>query len=266
MNIISRGIKAYAAGAAAAVLVAAFAFTYSAGRRHQRAADAPIIRAAQLGEENAVARADSTHHVVVARIDSATGKVHSADVAYRRAEQLRLSALELTDSLRIQRTISAQLRLQADTLRARVAAAMRTDSAGTRYASFHQENNQVAVHVDVAMPTNDSARATIVASVKPPIIDIDGGCRDAPPGGVRSAYLAASAPGWGKVTIGRVAFNLDSCNAIRPPPSTSVIPDVLGLAGAGALGYGLASKDPLIAGVGTAALIVRTVAKRRGKG
>ena len=215
MNFIPRGIKAYAYGAAIASLLALLAWTYHRGKSDQKAADAPIIRAAKLGEENAIARADSTRHVMVARYDSATGALRdSVDVAYRRAEQLELDRMRITDSLRIQRVITAQLQLQSDTLRARVAAAVTTDSAGTRYASFHEKQGPITVDVAVEVPEFDSARAEIVATVDPPLIDVDGGCSDAPPGGVRSAYLTASAPGWGRVDIGRLAFTPDVCNAV----------------------------------------------------
>lgn len=212
---IPRGITAYLYGVGMATLIGLFLIVYFKGRNDQRAADAPKIRAAKLGEENAIARADSTHHVTVAVRDSLGRVRDSVDVAYRRAQQLELKALQLSDSLRIQRAVTAQLTIAVDTLRTRVAAAVTSDSSGTRYASAHAVQGPITVDVDVAMPPHDSARFGIVASVTPPVIDIDAGCRDAPAGGIRSGYLAASAAdGWGTVTIGRVAFTPDVCNAI----------------------------------------------------
>ncbi len=202
--IIPRGIKPYLIGAAAAFIVAIIVYAYISGRRHQAATDAVTVRAAQTETENAIARSDSTHHTLR----------DSVDVAYRRAEQADLVAIQLADSIRLQRAVTTRLTIVVDTLRARVAAVVTTDSADTRYASFHERQGPITVSVDVTMPARDSARATIVASVTPPVIDIDAGCRAAAAGGVRSAYVAASAAGWGRVTIGRSVFGPDVCNAV----------------------------------------------------
>jgi len=200
-----RRLRPYLIGGAVAVLAIALLLVYRAGKDAQRVADQVTIQQAQLERENAIARADSSRRLWQA--DSA--------VAYRRVQQLELAAIQLTDSLRIQRRMTAELVIRTDTLRARIAAAPVPDSAGVRRQAFHAEQPPITVDVDVeARP--DSILALIRASLAPIRLNVTGGCVDQP-GSVRAAYVTASAQGFPNIDVGSSTFAPDVCNPLPVP-------------------------------------------------
>lgn len=155
---------------------------------------------------NELARADSTHKLLMGQRDS-------TDAWTKLAVQEKIRADDLDKRLKRETRAKADLQIRIDSLVAVIRGATTEDTAGTRYGVFPPKHAEwLTIGAKVALPKPPGIGTIEITAVPDPIlIGVRQQCGLPDTRGVRQASVVVTGPRWATVTLGALVQDPGVC-------------------------------------------------------
>lgn len=155
---------------------------------------------------NELARADSTHKVVMAQRDT-------IDAVTKLAVQEKIRADDLDKRLKRETRAKADLQIRIDSLVAVIQGATTEDTAGTRYGVFPPKHAEwLTIGAKVALPKPPGIGTIEITAVPDPVlIGVRQQCGPPDSRGVRQASVVVTGPRWATITLGALVQDPEVC-------------------------------------------------------